>query len=184
MHLPFPPLSQHPTMLPLHPLRQPASCATELGALLLREHTRTVVVPAPESIGDSVVEYGKLSRKPKEQGLHDWMADVLVRQRGVISALPRSTWPTGATDADSTLARVVALDSERAASKSWWWAFRLRSSEYHTSRSVDERTSVHTTDGVDADFNSWFPTNEAYDSLISDDAFDNSPSPASPPTSV
>ena len=159
-------------MLTLHPLRQPASCSAELGALL-REHTHTVVVPTtPKSIGDSVVECGQLSRKPKEQGLHDWLAEVLVRQRGVIAALPRSTWPTGATDADSTLARVVALDSERAASKSWWWAFRLRSSEYHTSRSVDERTSVHTTDGVDADFNSWFPTMQDYDSLISDDAFD------------
>ena len=156
-------------MLPLHPLRKPVSCAAELGSLL-REPNR-MVVPVSESTGDSL-ECGQLSRKPKEQGLHDWIADILVRQRGVIAALPRSTWPTAAADADSTLARVVALDSERAASKSWWWAWRLRSSEYKGSRSVDEMTSVHTTDGVDSRENGWFPTTEAYDSSISDDAFD------------
>ena len=156
-------------MLPLHPLRKPATCAVELGSLM-REPKRTVV-PTPKSTGDSL-EYGQLSRKPKDQGLHDWMAEVLVRQRGVLAALPRSTWPTAAAEAESTLARVVALDSTRAASKSWWWSWRLRSSEYQSSRATDETTSVHTTDGVDSDANSWFPTMEAYDSLISEDAFD------------
>jgi hypothetical protein len=156
-------------MLPLHPLRKPASCAVELGSLL-REPKRTVV-PTPKSTGDSL-EYGQLSRKPKEQGLHDWMAEVLVRQRGVIAALPRSAWPSSASEAESTLARVVALDSTRAASKSWWWSWRLRASKYHTSRSVDEMTSVHTTDGVDSDANCWYPTKESYDCAISEDAFD------------
>lgn len=156
-------------MLPLHPLRAPASCATEIGALL-REPKRTVV-PTPKNSRDSL-EYGQLARKPKEQGLHDWITEVLVRQRGVLAALPRSTWPIAVTEAESTLARVVALDSTRAASKSWWWSWRLKASEYKMSRSVDEMTSVHTTDGVDSDSNSWFPTTEAYDSLISEDAFD------------
>jgi hypothetical protein len=100
------------------------------------------------------------------------MTDVLVRQRGVIAALPRNTWPTTASEAESTLARVVALDPARAVSKSWWWSFRLRASEYKGSHPVDEVTSVHTTDGVDSDANSWFPIPEAYDSRISEDSFD------------
>lgn len=166
-------------MLPLHPLCKPASCEAELGALL-HESKRTVVPTlggqqGPEASGASEAseasEYGQLARKPKEQGLHDWLTHVLVKERGVIAALPRNAWPADA-EVDQTLARVVALDATKAVSKSWWWAWRLRASEYQTSRSVDEATSLHTADGVDCEANAWFPTMASFDCVVSEDAFD------------
>ena len=156
-------------MLPCQPLRTPADCSLQMGTLLNESREVPLLKPVEPDQHDACA---KLSRKPREMGLYDWIAEVLVSQRGVLAALPRGAWPADASEVGQTLSRVVSLDPTKAASKSWWWAWRLRASKYQSTRPSDELTSVHTADGLDDQCNSWFPTTQSYDALVSEDAFE------------
>lgn len=114
-----------------------------------------------------------LGRKPKSMPLGDWMMDVLVRCRGAIASLPRSAWPVDGKDADTTVARIFALDPERAIGQAWWWLWKLRSSEYmdRTAYAMDDTTPVYHTDGLDG-ANEWLPVNEDYDASLDAEMFE------------
>lgn len=116
-----------------------------------------------------------LQKKSKSMGFDVWVSDVLGRCRGVMTALPRSVWPKSSTESQSAVARIVALDPQRACGLAWWWLVQLHGSEYVSKMSytLDDHTAVYHTDGLEAAANTWLPTNADYDALVLSSGFDS-----------
>lgn len=115
-----------------------------------------------------------LQRKPAGIPFSSWIADVLNRCGGVMAALPRSAWPAGAVDYQSTASRIVRLDGGRVSGKAWWWLWQLKGSEFMRDAAYrpNNYTHVYHTDGLEADANAWLPTSSSCDVLMSGEGFD------------
>lgn len=116
----------------------------------------------------------KFDRKP--QGVHFgmWVEGVLSHSGGVLCALPRRAWPGDVQEACSTIGRIVALDKTRAVGNAVWWLSKLRTSKYQYDMAYrnGEGSATYSTDGIDADENSWFPTTSELDAALSEDEMD------------
>ena len=156
-------------MLALDTRPRPAAAARAIGRVLGNDG-RTAIPDPPEQTETLIDLAGLpcLSRKPQGMSFSQWIADTLVRCRGVMAALPRNVWPQSAGEADSTVGRIVTLDPTRAVGRSWWWLWRLKASEYtqRTAYATDDWTCVYHTDGLEAKANSWLPANADYDALV------------------
>ena len=156
---------------------RPLTAAQSIGVVLGNQKRVKLARPAgPVDVEDilSLAGLPCLSRKPKSMPFSDWINDTLVRCRGVLGALPRNVWPASATEADTTVGRIVAMDAVRAIGRSWWWLWRLHSSEYQqkTAYTIDDWTCVYHTDGLEAAENEWLPANTDYDALVLQEGFD------------
>lgn len=116
----------------------------------------------------------KFERKPPGVPFGSWVEDVLCRNGGVLAALPRAAWPSGVMEASSTLGRIVALDSAHSVGCASWWLGKLRESKYQhdTAYRGGGNAATYSTDGIDQDENSWFPTTQEFDPALSEDEMD------------
>ena len=105
--------------------------------------------------------------------LGEWISTTLSSQRGVIAALPRALWPAGSTIANGAAARVVALDATRALGHNRWWLRALQATPFSTNAafSLDARTSVYKTEGVEFPLN-WVPTEVNYSGEVDPEAYE------------
>ena len=105
--------------------------------------------------------------------LGEWISTTLSGQRGVIAALPRALWPAGSTVANGAAARVVALDATRALGHNRWWLRALQATPFSTNAafSLDARTSVYKTEGVEFPLN-WVPTEVNYSGEVDPEAYE------------
>lgn len=161
-------------MLAIEALARPREAELAIGDVLGTDG-RTAV-PDPPELNTLAALAGMpcLARKPAGSTFSQWIADTLVRCRGVLAALPREVWPATANEYNSTAGRIFAIDPTRASGRSWWWLWRLKASEYtqHTAYAPDDATRVYHTDGLESKANSWLPAADELDALVLSAFFD------------
>lgn len=156
----------------LHTELRPTDAGVTLGhavevATARSEPTGAVGAGSPEGPA-------KFGRKPPSIPFGVWVEDVLSRNGGVLAALPRAAWPENVTEAGSTIGRIVALDRTRDVGNANWWLGKLRGSKYQYDAAYrsGEGACTYSTDGIDDDENSWFPTTAELDDALSEDEMD------------
>lgn len=156
----------------LHTELRPEEASVALGHAIkvgggLVEPTGSVESSTPERAA-------QFQRKPQGVPFGAWVEDVLSHKGGVLSALPRAAWPLDDQQACSTIGRIVALDRARGNGSAVWWLAKLRASKYQYDMAYrnGEDSATYSTDGIDADENSWFPTTSELDAALSEDEMD------------
>jgi hypothetical protein len=161
-------------MLAIEALPRPREAELAIGSVLGSDGRTAIPDPPELDTLTALAGLPCLARRPTGTTFSQWIADTLVRCRGVLAALPREVWPATANEYDSTAGRIFAIDPTRASGRSWWWLWRLKASEYtqHTAYAPDDATRVYHTDGLESKANSWLPAADDIDALVLSAFFD------------
>ena len=112
---------------------------------------------APVSGGDKLPVYS--APRPSGTTNANWVSDVLVMGRGVMSAFGCDVLGDDVQDNQS---RILSIDASKVAGRSWWWLWKARGTRFQERNiyRVDRNIAVYRTQLDDVE---WLPTQALYE---------------------